>query len=687
MTQRTVRVVLGLSIVASWSLLSGGGFRPLSRHLEIKNDAPQEVSFIKSLVDQISARELRNYVLALQGMGTRYASSRGNLRAAGYIRDAFLSFHLKDVALDEFSFYNDQAGTYDRSRNVVASKRGLKMPQRIVMIGAHFDTITRSAEDGSVSADNPENPAPGADDNGTGVATVLAAARLLSPLPFDCTLRFIAFSAEEAGIFGSAHYAAECARKGEDIIAVINVDQIGHVKEEPEDLDIFSNRDSAWLLDRIINGAPVYAPDLLICRTVNDSYDGSDHAPFWSNGYPAVCFMEDYYPSYRLYHTPKDIVDGIDFPFFLQGARLAVASLAELAGLRMDEARTGLHDSSRNETGFEGANWQRDSGKKFLFTLSPAPNQADIIDISLPRISSRASLSLGDLPPETWGQPRTYPVSACPNPADKLIYVSLIRLRAPGKEAERGRVEIIDPRRAQIVGSFEVNRYPTGGCFNAAGTRFYQPYQGEEFIDIFDLSSRKMTARIKTPLPLSQLAVFDGEKHAIGISTETGSVVLIDLARRSVEKVMRSISAPKDVVVLNDRLALVCSCDQAKIYTLDAVRKSISGEVATNPRPTRLIVSPQRKWIICLHQSSGEIDVFNLTRSAADLRLEKYKTLDLGEGVVDGTFGAPDVCYFVSPGKTRLFGYDLLSGKTLWAMRTGGVRGRGDVERIIYVGE
>lgn len=434
MTRKRALFVLGVFFLVPLYFLPGDEVSPDDPRHAVNNYSPREISFIKSLVDKISEKELRDYVLALQDMGTRYAPSQGNLKAAGYIKDAFLSYGLKEVIFDEFSYYNDQTDMYDRSRNVVASKPGVKTPDRIVIIGAHFDTISRSAEDGRVSAVNKENPAPGADDNGTGVATALAAARLLSPYEFDCTLRFIAFSAEEAGIFGSAHYAAESARKGEDIIAVINVDQIGHVKEEPEDIDIFANRKSAWLLDRITNHAPIYAPDLLVYRIVNDTYDGSDHAPFWNNGYPAICFMEDYYPSNRLYHTPKDTVDGIDFPFFLKSTRLAVANLAELAGLRISEAPTAPLGSFSEDSGVEGFSWRQDSGKKFLITISPSPNQANVIDISLPRISSNASLSLGDIPADTWGQPRYYPVAACQKPGGKLIYVSMTRFRARGKK-------------------------------------------------------------------------------------------------------------------------------------------------------------------------------------------------------------------------------------------------------------
>lgn len=676
--------LIGIFCLAIVCFLSSGQSLKIDSNPRIKNYSPQEISFIKSLVDKISENELRDDVVALQDQGTRYAPSQGNLRAANYIKQSFLSAGFKDAAFDEFSYYSDQTETYEITRNVIASKPGVKTPEKIVIIGAHFDTITRSAQDGRVSSLNRENPSPGADDNATGVAAVLAAARLLNSYEFDCTLRFIAFSAEEGGIFGSAHYAARSARENEDIVAMINLDMLGYVKQDPEDIDIFANRKSAWLLDRITNSAPIYAPDLLIYRIIDDRYDGSDQGPFWNNGYPGVCFMEDYYPSSRLYHTPKDTVDSLNFPFFLNCTRLAVANLAELAGIRI---KSGQRETSGFSGQYKGVNWQQDSGKKWLFTVSPYLNQANIIDVSLPRISSNTSLSLGDIPPETWGQPRYYPVAACQKPGSRLIYVSLIRQRAPGKERERGMVEIVDPGKTAIVDRFEVGNYPTTGCFNASGARYYQSYWGERFIDIFDTRSLKSIDRITTLLPLSKLAVDDEEKWAVGISTETNSAIIINLIGKSIDKVINDISAPKDILMVSDGLALVCSYDQARVYQIDTIRKEVSEGVETGLRPVRLIISPQKDLIVILHQLGTQIDPFHVARSNGHLTLERRKTLDLGEVIADGTFAGDDMCYFVSSSKSRIFGMNLSSEKTFWAMRTGGVRARGDVERIIFIRE
>ena len=683
MARKKDRIVLiAVLCLASARFLASGLIHSSVSRPEGEDLGLKQISFIKSRVDSISEEELRAHVLALQNAGTRNAPSRGNLRAANYIREALSSYGLKNVVFDEFSYYSEETGTYETTRNVVASKPGTRTPDKIVIIGAHFDSISRTAEDGRISLLDKENPAPGADDNATGVATILAAARALSSQEFACTLRFIAFSAEEEGILGSAHYAAESARKGEDIIAVINVDMLGYVHQEPGDIDIFANKKSAWLLDRITNHAPVYAPELSVYRIIKDSYDGSDQSPFWNNGYPGVCFMEDYYPSNRLYHSPKDTLETINFPFFLNNARLAVASFAELAGIHVpDESAAPLTMIGK------GIDWERDSGKRFLITISGLSNQANVIDISLPRISSQNSLSLGDLPPETWGQPRDYPVAASLKPSSRLVYITMIKMRAPGKDTEKGTINIVDPAKSQVIGSFQVNRFPTTGCFNAEGTRFYQPYWGERYIDVFDTRSLTPIDQIPVPMPLSKLVVDKEGRRAIGISSETSATVFINLIDRTVEKVIHDISVPKDVVLVHDGLALVCSYDRAKIYQIDMATKTVSGVMDTSPRPVRLIVSPQGTSILALHLLSAKADLFSLIQTRDKITLERNKVLDTGEVFADAAFADSQTCYFISSSTSRLLGYDLSKNKVFWGMRTGGVRARADAGMILYVGE
>jgi hypothetical protein len=258
-------------------------------------------------------------------------------------------------------------------------------------------------------------------------------------------------------------------------------------------------------------------------------------------------------------------------------------------------------------------------------------------------------------------------------------------MRAPGRSTERGIVKIIDPVKLQIVGSFEVNRFPTTGCFNAEGTKFYQPYWGERYIDVFDTHSLTRVEQIPVPMPLSKLVVDKEGKHALGISSETNTTVFINLIDKTMEKVIHAISIPKDVVLAHNGLALVCSYDQAKIYQIDINKGAVLGEIDTTPRPIRLVVSPQGTSVLAIHLLSAKADLYSFTQALDKMALEKI--LDTGEVFADATFADNQSCYFISSSTSRLLGYDISKDKVFWSMRTGGVRARADVAMILYVGE
>lgn len=684
-TRRRVAFIGGLGLAAA--LASSCARPPSASNPAAPAPGPREAAFIKSLVDSISSAELKGYVLALQNMGTRYAPSRGNLRAAEYLRTAFAAAGLRDTGFDEFSYYDEETGTWETSRNVVASKPGASSPETIVVIGAHFDGVARTAADGRTSLLDRENPAPAADDNATGVAAVLAAARVLAPLEFDRTLRFVAFSAEEAGSLGSAHYAAEAARKGERIVAMISVDMIGGVSREPEDLDIFADGRSAGLLDRITNQARIYAPELPLYRIVDDRYDGSDHGPFWNNGYPAVCLMEDYYPSSRSYHSPADTVETVHFPFFLGAARLAAGCFAEIAGLRVPETYAPPPTAAGGTRASGGVDWGKDSGRRFLVAISGADNRADVVDISLPGITSRTGVSLGEVPPETWARPRDYPVAAARRPSSRQVYVTMIRERAPGGGSERGTVMIVDPSEKRVVGRLRVRSFPSAGAFNAAGTRFYLPYRGEPYVDVFDADTLRKVDGFSVPAPLGKLVVDGRGGRVVALSSETGAVIFLNLVTKAVEGTLRGIPAARDVVLIGDGRALVCSYDPAKIFRIDTAARAVLGETETDARPVRLLVSPGGTSVLALHGLGRRAELFPLVDGPDGRALGASRILDLGEVFADAVFADDRIVYFISSSASRLLGYDFAASRVFWSLRTGGVRARPDVETILFVGE
>jgi len=644
-----------------------------------------DVSFIRSVVDRISEAELHASILDLQKFETRYDASEGNKAAGVYIMEKLKSLGLPEVSFDEFSYYNELTGSFEAARNVVASQKGLQTPEKIIVLGAHFDSISRHAPDGRISALDKENPAPGADDNATGVAALLAAARVLSSLETSLTIRFCAFSAEEGGIHGGAHYAAECARKNEDIIAMINLDMIGYADQEPEDIDIFSNTKSEWLLNHIVNIAPVYAPGLPVYRRVDDSYDGSDHGPFWNNGYPAVCFMEDYYPSSRLYHGPSDTAETINTHFALRCTRLAAAAVAELAGIHGDGGAAAASAGAASGPISQAVNWEEDAGKKFLVAISPSADRADIIDVTFPHVHSKESLLLETVPAETWALPDYHPVALSRLGPQGAFLVSMIRLRALGREGGEGLIKVFDLKHAAVDRSLKVGRHPMAGCAEAIGKEFYLPYWGEKHIDVFDTKSFKLVGQIPVPVPLSKLVIDEEGKVGLGISPQAGSILVISLPDKKVTRVFGQISVPNDIVIIDDRFALACSSDKETLLSIDLRENRISAVASLAPRPARLKLSPQKDGVICIHRLSDRATLFRIDVEDGKLLVEKTRELDLGGIIADGTFGADSsTAYFADTDQARLIGVDLATGKIFWGMRMGGVRARGDVELLDF---
>ncbi len=281
--------------------------------------APQAAApdpLVDMIVDLVATSNLISTVQSLQDFQTRYASTT-NCEAAGEsLLAAFSALGLDDVHFEPFSF-----SSYT-SRNVVAEKTGQTYPDDIFIICAHYDSISPPA--------SRQTLAPGADDNASGTAAVFEAARILAPYPLDFTVRFIAFSAEEWGLFGSRAYATAAGLAGERILGVINLDMIAFADAMPEDLQIIVNPASSWLADRFLEAASAYGP-LDATKTVDASFVYSDHGPFWDNGFPALLAIEDDPLTTPYNHQTSDTLDTFQLDFFTSAVRASVGLLAELA--------------------------------------------------------------------------------------------------------------------------------------------------------------------------------------------------------------------------------------------------------------------------------------------------------------------------------------------------------------------
>ncbi len=235
-------------------------------------------------------------------------------------------------------------------RNVMAVLPG-RTPRRIYVSG-HYDTVARivnppesagAAGGAGMHWSVTDNPAPGANDDGSGTVLTMELARVFaeSGIEFDATLVFIGFAGEEEGLVGAALHAEKAAAEKTPIDAIFNNDIVGgavggngianaeHVRvfaDGPEDSP------SRQLARHVRVAAARYVPSHrvdLVAR--HDRFSrGGDHTAFNQHGFPAIRFTEAN-ENYSKQHTVYDTIDGVSFPYLARNARVNAAAVATLA--------------------------------------------------------------------------------------------------------------------------------------------------------------------------------------------------------------------------------------------------------------------------------------------------------------------------------------------------------------------
>ena len=252
-------------------------------------------------------------------------------QAAQYIEKEFLKTGL-DVKEDHFEW---EGKSY---KNIVAERRGITSPHRVLILGAHYDTVPGS---------------PGADDNASAVALLLEVARNIQAVPPGSTVRLIAFSLEEYDYGGSAHYVEGLKKGGEEILGMISVEMVGftaprqdyppylnpkHYPNVGDFIAIIGNEGSKRLLEKVCQSFKTNSPQLPIeFVIVPGNGEGmeearlSDHSPFWDQGLSALMVTDTGFLRNPNYHLSSDRIETLNFEFMQKVAIGVYHSVVELA--------------------------------------------------------------------------------------------------------------------------------------------------------------------------------------------------------------------------------------------------------------------------------------------------------------------------------------------------------------------
>lgn len=311
---------------------------------------------IDEMVSAVSEDSIMAVIQHLEDYGTRLCITDEYDQAAAWV-DTWFGLHWIQSDQQWFYFYGDQMS------NVVAEIPGQISPDSIYIICGHLDSITWPMED----------TAPGADDNASGSATVLEAARVMAPYNFRYTLRFICFAAEEVGLVGSDLYAQTASAAGDEILGVINLDMILYAPAGYDSLWIPYDDQSEALAQAVAGAMGSYVPGLDVVTEYDPSATYSDHSSFWNYGYPAVLGIEYAVDDNPYYHSTTDLLANYsgDWPFGTMCVRASVAALASLA----------------QPVGPSGIPGGGSPGDAVLLSISPNPASGSVF-VSLPGASS-----------------------------------------------------------------------------------------------------------------------------------------------------------------------------------------------------------------------------------------------------------------------------------------------------------
>ncbi|MBC7081463.1 MAG: M28 family peptidase [Thermoplasmatales archaeon] len=260
--------------------------------------------------EEINEEMVAYYLTKICEFGPRYTGRDACADAEEWVYNEFLSMGLK---VEKFKW---KMGGFEDS-NIVATLTG---DEYSVIIGAHIDTTETS---------------PGANDDASGVASVLAIAKVMSKYKPIHTTHFVVYTGEEVGAYGSYLHARHLYENGEKIIAIINVDMVGYANTSKGGnyIRCFTPERAIWIAQLANEVAEKYYGKIKIGVEMVPNYPGADHQAYVDYGYDGLFFA--HYDSYPYGHSPNDSIDKINFTYLAKATKFLYCLLEEIANKKI----------------------------------------------------------------------------------------------------------------------------------------------------------------------------------------------------------------------------------------------------------------------------------------------------------------------------------------------------------------
>ncbi|MCQ4166180.1 M20/M25/M40 family metallo-hydrolase [Tahibacter harae] len=275
---------------------------------------------------QVTEANIRSSITHLStSYPNRYYATTHGRNAATWIRDKWLSLAngRSDVTAELFT----GCSNCSTQPSVILTVQGNELPNEIVVLGGHLDSISNSGSGESMNA-------PGADDDASGIATLTEVIRiaLASGWKPQRTVKFMGYAAEEVGLRGSNAIAQSFKSQGKNVVGVLQMDMTNYrASNASTTLRVMTDYSNATLVQFLRDLFAAYmAPSGLTLSNTSCGYGCSDHASWTSAGFPAAMYDEG--PTFPNLHTPNDTLAnmGGTANHSTNFAKLGLAFLGEL---------------------------------------------------------------------------------------------------------------------------------------------------------------------------------------------------------------------------------------------------------------------------------------------------------------------------------------------------------------------
>jgi leucyl aminopeptidase len=248
----------------------------------------------------------------------RYYASTYGTSAALWIHDTWLSLAngRSDVTAELFT----ACGSCGGQPSVILTVRGSELPDEVVVVGGHLDSISNSGSGNAMSA-------PGADDDASGIATITEIVRIVLADGWrpKRTIKFMGYAAEEVGLRGSNAIAQSFRAQGVRVVGVLQLDMTNYAAGSPYAMRLMTDNSNPALQGFVTRLFDTYLAPLGLTRGVDScGYACSDHAAWTAAGYPAAMMAEPTF--FTRLHTTTD----------------TLAYLGERAAVSVNFAKLGL---------------------------------------------------------------------------------------------------------------------------------------------------------------------------------------------------------------------------------------------------------------------------------------------------------------------------------------------------------